>query len=64
MNLASWIIAILFATAFVAVVRYLWHHGIPCESGGSCKACGKCSGGHCAFCTQAEKLLQGIRKKS
>ena len=64
MNLASWIIAILFAAAFVAVVRYLLRNGIPCESGGSCKACGKCSGRHCASCAQAEKILQGFRKKS
>ena len=63
MNLASWIIAILFAAAFVVVVRYLWRHGIPCESGGGCRACRRCSGGHCASCKQVDNMLNSFKEK-
>ncbi len=62
MNLASWIIAILFAVAFVAAVRYIWRNGLCTECKGGCGGChGKCTGdGHCASCAQAEKMLKGI----
>ena len=60
MNLASWIIAILFAVAFVGAVRYVKRNGVCSECKGGCG--GKCSRGQCASCTQVEQMLQKMKK--
>ena len=65
MNLASWIITILFAVAFVGAVRYVKRNGVCSECKGGCGGCGgkSAGGGHCDACAQAEKMLQGIQKE-
>ena len=60
MNLASWIIVILFAVAFAAAVRHILRKGVCSECKGGCG--GKCARGKCAACVQAEQILQKMKK--
>lgn len=60
MNLASWIIVILFVVAFAAAIRHILRNGVCSECKGGCR---KCSGGSHCTCEQAEKMLQKMREK-
>ncbi|MBR1837575.1 MAG: hypothetical protein IJ783_09845 [Kiritimatiellae bacterium] len=69
MNAASWTVAILFAAAFAAALRFCLRHGTCGGSGcggsgcgGGCSGCRSASSGGCPASRMARRLEEDAKK--